>query len=345
MKELQIKTNPPVDCVNRWQGESWNDYFIRLCENRIEYNLTYPKIAELLNAENGKNYGESAYRKEYAAFNRGRIYEREHGSEYVAERILVLGDFHVPYNYPVNTFKEYAGKVDVLVLNGDIMDCQSISAFPKKYRINFVEEMKLARQLIIDLIEVIMPKKVVITKGNHEHRMIRYLSDKINEDLMNLMPDSPMDLIVNDGFKDNDRMLRTETYYPALKDLYIDQGISIYYNGNWHCREGNVIFVHPLTYSASMMKTVEKAVSYFSRCSEYRGFTSVVMGHTHKVGFYKLGDISMYEHGCLCYLDKLDYADGKLQDPQQNGFMYICLNKDGNIIENKTKLITEIKCS
>ena len=342
MREKTVETNPPADCVNRWVGESWNDYFVRLCENRVEYGLTYPKIAALLNAENGKNYGESAYRKKFKDFNRGRIYEREHSTEYVAQRILALSDFHVPFHLPVSTFAGYAGNVDVLVLNGDILDCQSISSFPKKYRINFIEEMKAARQLIMDLIDTIKPRKVIITKGNHEHRMIRYLSERINEDLLSLMPDSPMDLIINDGFKDNDRMKRTEVYYPPLREEYAEQNIPIYYNGDWYCRVGNVIFAHPLTYSSSMMKTVEKAVTYFTRASGNRSFTAIVMGHTHKVGFYKVGDISMYEQGCLCQLDKLDYADGKLQDPQQNGYMYICLNKDGNIIEDKTKLVTTI---
>lgn len=341
MQNQNIQTNPPIDCTSRWHGESWDEYFIRLCENKNYYGLTFEQIAVLLNAENGKSYGESAYRKKFKDFNRGRIYEREHSSEYVAQRVLAISDLHVPYHYPVNVFKAYAGNVDVLVLNGDIMDCQSISFFPKKYRINLVQEMVLARQYIIDLIGLISPRKVIITKGNHEHRMIRYLSDRLNEDLMNLMPDSPMDLIVNDGFKDNDRFKKTETYYPPLREVFEDQNINIYYNGDWYCRVGNVIFAHPLSYSSSMMKTTEKAVTYFTR-TENRTFTAIVMAHTHKVGFYKVGDIKMYEQGCCCKLDMLDYADGKLQDPQQNGCIYLALDKDGNIIEDKTKLITTI---
>ena len=334
-----IETDNPNDCVYRWNGESIDDYRIRLCENKEHYHLTYQKIAELLNAESGKNYTESAYRKEYAAFNRGRMYERENRSEYVSQRILALSDFHVPYQYPINIFSGYVGIVDVLVLNGDIMDCHSISFFPKKYRISFIEEMVEARDYIVSLIDYIKPKSVVITKGNHEHRMIRYLSDKLNEDLLSIMPDSPMDLIVNDGFKNNDRFRRTETYYPPLRELF---DMPIHYNGEWYYRIGNVIFAHPLTYSGSMLKTAEKAVSFFSRTDGNRSFTTVVLGHTHKVGFYKLGDISIYEQGCLCKLDMLDYANGKLQDPQQNGYMYVCLNKDGNIIEDKTKLITTL---
>ena len=39
------------------------------------------------------------------------------------------------------------------------------------------------------------------------------------------------------------------------------------------------------------------------------------------------------------FLDnKLDYADGYLTIPAQNGFLYICHDKDGNIIDKYTKL-------
>lgn len=341
MQSKKIESNPPVDCITRWAGECYDDYFVRLFEHKDEYGLTCQQIADMLNLENGKNFGESAYRKQYAGFNRGRQYEREHSSEYVSQRILAISDLHIPYNYPVTVFKQYAGIVDTIVLNGDVMDCQSISFFPKKYRINFIQEMIEARQFIISLIELIKPKKVIITKGNHEHRLIRYLTDRLNEDLISLMPDSPMDLIINDGFKDNDRMHRTETYYPPLRELFEEQNIDVYYNGDWYCRVGNVIFAHPLTYSSAIMKTVEKAVNYFTRTSN-RTFTTIVMAHTHKVGYYKVGDINMYEQGCCCKLDMLDYANGKLQDPQQNGYMYISLNRDGNIIEDKTRLITTI---
>ena len=342
MQLKKVDTNPVLDCVARWPGESFQEYFIRLFENKTAYKITCSQIADLLNAESGNNYDESSYRKRFSDFNKGRQYERERGSEFVSNRILAISDLHVPYNFSIETFCAYCGNVDTLVLNGDIMDCQSISKFPKQYRINFIDEMIAARQYIIDLVDYIHPTVVYITKGNHEHRLIRYLSNAINEDLMSLMPDSPMDLIINDGFKNNDRLRRTEIYYPSLKSIFAEQGISITYDKSWYCRIGNIIFAHPLAYSASIMKTAEKAVTYFSRVLDSRDFTALILAHTHKVGFYKVGDVMMYEQGCCCRLDMLDYADGKLQDPQQNGYMYICLDKNGDIIEGKTRLITSV---
>jgi hypothetical protein len=41
------------------------------------YGLNCEQIAELLNAETNNNFTESTYRKEFAAFNRGRSYERK----------------------------------------------------------------------------------------------------------------------------------------------------------------------------------------------------------------------------------------------------------------------------
>ena len=115
-------------------------------------------------------------------------------------------------------FSGYADSVDVLILNGDIMDCQSISKFNKKYRVYFVEEMIAARQYIIDLAEIIKPGRIVVTMGNYENRMIRYLSEKVNDDILQLMPDSPMDLIVNYGFRNNDRKTKSEVFYVPLRE-------------------------------------------------------------------------------------------------------------------------------
>ena len=123
------------DFVKKQSGESYVDYFVRLFDNKKIYGLTCDQIAELLNAESGQKLGESAYRKEFAAFNRGRSYEREMVERGVATRILSISDLHYPFAKPIQTFSKYVGRVDILQLNGDIFDCQSISKFSKAYRI------------------------------------------------------------------------------------------------------------------------------------------------------------------------------------------------------------------
>lgn len=256
----------------------------------------------------------------------------------VATRILSISDVHIPFNLPIYCFKKYSNRVDVLVFNGDIEDCFSCSSFPKQYRIGLEQEMVLTRQYMIDVINMIKPKKVLVVLGNHEWRLSRRLTESLNEDLLSIMPNSPLELIVNEGFRVRDLLAKTNTHYASLISVFSEQNIDIVYDGSWWTKVGNVIFAHPLSYSSGMLKTTEKAINFFLR--QDRNFTAIVLGHTHKIGSYKQGNILMYEQGCCCDLSKLDYNDGKLIIPGQNGYMYICLDKDGNIIEDKTKLET-----
>lgn len=321
----------------RDDNETFDDYFVRLFENKSKYELKCDDIASLLNKEKGVSYDESTWRKRYAAFECGRIYERNKVSRDsgVATKILALSDFHYPYAVKVESFKDYAGKVDILVLNGDLQDCQSISAFPKKYRVPFVDELIGMRKYLIELIEYISPKKVVITMGNHENRLLRMLSDRLNPDLLGIMPDSPIDLIVNDGFKNNDRFTKTIVQYTPIKSAF--DNIEIEYAGDWHCKIGKTIFAHPKAYSSGMLKTTEKAVNYFLRID--RDFDTCVLAHTHKLGQYIQGGIQMFEQGCCCNPDAAEYTDGKLTIPQQKGFAYICQDSNGAIMFDKCKLI------
>lgn len=321
----------------RLTNEPYEDYFVRLFEHKTDYGLSCQQIANLLNAETGRSFGESAYRKEYSAFNRGRLYERQQAEKGIVTRILCVSDLHIPYQLPIETFRDYAGGViDTLVINGDVEDCQSISSFQKKYRINFIEEMIAARQYLVDLIEYIKPHTVYITRGNHEDRLLRYLSERVNEDLLQLMPDSPLDLIINNGFHNYDHKTGVDVFYKPLRQT-LNKNIRIVYDGSWNCKVGHTIFAHPLTYSSAMLKTTEKAVNFFLR--EDRDFDSIVLAHTHKLGQYTQGGIVMYEQGCCCQVEKMNYADGKLTLPQQKGFIYVAQDSEGHIMTDHTKLI------
>lgn len=88
------------DFAKKQSGESYVDYFVRLFDNKKIYGLTCDQIAELLNTESGQTLGESAYRKEFAAFNRGRNYEREIAERGVATRVLSISDLHFPFAKP-----------------------------------------------------------------------------------------------------------------------------------------------------------------------------------------------------------------------------------------------------
>ncbi len=321
--------------VDRMPNETYEDYFVRLFDGKAEYGLTCQDIAALLNKEFHQNFDASTYRKEFRAFDRGRAYERKRKAAPVT--ILALSDFHYPYARPAADFTLYNGLVDVLVLNGDIIDCQSISSFDKVYRLSQMEEIIGGRQYLVDLISVIQPKRVVFTYGNHEIRFQNYLAKNLDSDVLELMPSTPLDLIVTDGFTHYNKKNMTKTQYEPLESMF--PNIDIEYNGSWWVQIGKTIFCHPLAYKSGMLKTAEAAVYYFH--NQGISFDTVVMAHTHKIGQYKLGNVHLYEQGCCCDVDALHYADGKLQAPQQKGFLLLSQELDGSLIVEKTRIIED----
>ena len=321
---------------NRLPDETYQDYFVRLFENKALYKLDCNKIAELLNHENGHSYESSCYRKEWQSFNRGRIYERELIERGVKTRVLCISDLHFPFAKPIETFCDYVGRVDILILNGDLLDCYAISKFSKLYRDSPIEEMIGARQYLINLIEYIRPKKVVATYGNHCIRLCNYLASHLDTDIQELMPETALDYLFVDGFTHYDRKLKTKTYYEPICDVFED--IKIEYTGNWYCQIFDTIFCHPKAFASNPMKTAEKAMYFFR--NEGKQFKSLVMAHTHRTGSYTIGNTTIYEQGAACETDKMNYSDGMLINSQKQGFIYLCYDKDGNCMPEKTKLVT-----
>lgn len=315
--------------------ETFDDYFVRLFENKTEYGLTCEEIALLLNTESGTAYGESKWRKDFAMFQKGRIYEQAQHESGVCTRILSISDLHVPYQLPIETFKQYAGRIDVLQLNGDLTDAQSLSKFTKVYRNSPVDEIVQTRQYLIDLIELLKPKTVVANYGNHDARMQSYLARNLDSDLLELMPETSLDLIFEDGIRHYDKRQRTKMFYEPLQEVF--PSVDIKFTGNWHCQIGKVIFCHPLAFKSGIMKTSMDAVSWF-RNSGY-DFTALVMAHTHRIGEYAVGNTIMYEQGCCCDTSKMNYADGKLTMSQREGFLYLCLDANGNPMRDWSKLV------
>ena len=51
----------------------------------------------------------------------------------------------------------------------------------------------------------------------------------------------------------------------------------------------------------------------------------------------------MYEQGCTCDLTKLDYNDGKLVIPGQNGFLYLCQDVEGKCDFRENENYTSVR--
>lgn len=280
-------------------------------------------------------FGESTYRKKYVSFNAGRLYERSKNSKGIVTRILSISDTHVPYQLPITTYSDYVGKVDILQLNGDVGDCQAISKFPKSYRVSPMEELVETRQFMIDLIEYIKPKRVIVNYGNHDLRFQNYFSKNLDSDILELMPTTSLELVLVDGFHHYDKRIRSKIWYEPLQKVFDD--VEIEYTDNWHCQIGDAIFCHPIAFNSGIMKTAEKAMYFFR--NEGFNFKNLIMSHTHRIGNYKIGNSTIYEQGCACDTKKVNYNDGRLVNSHKEGCLYICQDKDGNTVDFKQECL------
>lgn len=316
--------------INKMPNENSFEWKLRLCKAKInrEIDLDWQEIVDML----GLDVHPDHLRK--TAYGLIEYDEYIHGFGGVATTILSISDLHVPFQLDYSLLKDYKG-VDILQINGDVSDMQAISRFSKSYRVSPMEEIIETRKYLIDLIEYISPKKVVINYGNHDLRYQSYLAKNLDSDLLELQPQTSLELIFEDGFYHYNKREKTKVEYKPLKYMFED--IQIEYTNNWFCQINDTIFCHPTAYSSGILKTAEKAMLWFR--NEGYNFTKLVMAHTHRSGQYTIGNTTIYEQGAFCDTKKNNYSDGKLFNSQKEGFIFICQDENGSTIDDKTKLV------
>ena len=162
------------------------------------------------------------------------------------------------------------------------------------------------------------------------------MARKLENELQELVPMTALDYIFTDGFTHYNRETGTKTKYEPLTSVFSD--IDIEYTGTWFSKIEDIIFCHPKAFSSSPLKTAEKALYWFR--NEGYSFKNLIMSHTHRIGQYKIGNSNIYEQGACCQTDKMLYNDGQLVNSQKQGFIFICLDNNGNVIDDKTKLVS-----
>lgn len=331
MKRLRRECSNITD-LSRLENEDSLAWQIRCClaKRNKETDMDWVEIRDML----GLEITPDQLRKQAVGIELYHNYI--HNNPMIDNRILSVSDTHYPFNKPLDIFSDYIGKVDTLQLNGDILDCYSISKYSKSYRISPIEEMIGARQYIIDLIEMIKPKRVVANYGNHEIRLGAFLAKNLDNELQELMPETAFDYIFTDGFTHYDRKTKAKVKYDPLVD--VSENITFEYDGKWFSCIGDTIFCHPKTFSSAPLKTAEKALYWFR--NEGYVFKNMIMSHTHRIGSYKIGNSNIYEQGACCDTTKMMYGDGQLVNSQKQGFIYLCQDKDGNTIDEFTKLVS-----
>lgn len=119
----------PMGCYNKRPEETSDDFFVRIGNAVLARELTWDGASKVLNDELGKNFGECAYRKRFKAFRAGMQYQESLSNRDVGTCILSISDLHIPFQKPIETFSEYAGKIDILQINGDRGRCAGHFSF------------------------------------------------------------------------------------------------------------------------------------------------------------------------------------------------------------------------
>jgi hypothetical protein len=101
-------------------------------------------------------------------------------------RLGLVSDIHIPYqdNAAVTTALDYLkGRgIDILYLNGDIMDCYQISSFEKDpTKCDFGQEIEMTKQFLRTLVKEFPGVKIYFKEGNHEARFTMFLRRKAPE--------------------------------------------------------------------------------------------------------------------------------------------------------------------
>lgn len=210
-----------------------------------------------------------------------------------ASRVLVVSDVQLPFgDIPVlNLVYEFSSrwKPDLLLVDGDLTDCYSLSDFdkdPSKVS-RLQEEISQTADFFSHF-----PMRKVWLGGNHEDRWRKILwrvqnyGPGVNEMLRALLSAAEVGSDADSAFRYafGTKKARVE-YWP--------------YGHYVTLAENNLIVTHGFKLSSYS--------AYTARAHLDRLGKSVIIGHTHRQGVYRNSNLrgthGAWENGCLCRLD------------------------------------------
>jgi predicted phosphodiesterase len=177
-------------------------------------------------------------------------------------KLLWGSDPHVPYHdeRAFELFLQVGSQLepDIIVLGGDFMDCYSVSAHRRDpQRVAFLDEEALEANAVLDPVDALGAKEKHFIFGNHEDRLERYLMDKCPE-LIGVKGLSIVEIL--------DLEQRGWNVVP-YKDFV---------------KIGKVTYTHDLDYAGKYV--AQRALADAGH--------SVVVGHSHRVGYSVEGDVA-----------------------------------------------------
>jgi predicted phosphodiesterase len=205
-------------------------------------------------------------------------------------------------------------KVDEIVLNGDIVDCQPISTFDKRpFSPSSLDlEIEELGKFIKELQKI--TTKITYIGGNHEDRARRWIWK--NEAIHRLGQDR--------GIQVSKLSFATLYGLDELGVKYLEYGEGIWL-GKLYVYHGKIVRKH----------------SAYSARSEWEGNgCSTLTGHTHRMGRYSVtlrgGTYASFENACLCSLNP-EYIKGVPN--WQHGFSIIHVSPNGLFNVNQIDIL------
>lgn len=231
------------------------------------------------------------------------------------DKILLLQDIHFPYHdeEALSIALQYGidKGCDTLYLNGDIMDCHTLSRWENDPESrSFSEELETVRSFL----KMVSPyfKKVYYKEGNHEERYWRYLSSHAPE------------LVEIEAFN-------------LQSLLWLDQYGVEWIDGRTFAKFNSLNVVHGHEFGQNVFSPVNIARGLYLRAKSH-----AICGHWHQTSEHNEKDINgkiitTWSVGCLCDLSP------RYRPANQWGHGFAILHRDGKNFHVENKKIYEQK--
>ena len=222
---LRYKSNNPHLSFNRLAGIIVKEKAVKGIQSQDGLRKYVARVLKESETEKFENEN-----SDEAFFCPESLYE-EHPSYILPNsysKILVVADIHIPFHSKKNieTTFQYAKKrnIDCIIIDGDLLDCYSVSRFNKDIPITIADELKVLHSFF-DYIRKMFPRtKIIYKEGNHDERWKHYI-DKHREQFGNI-PEFSLEYLSHCG-KYNIECVKDKRVIQAGK-LYIIHGHEIF---------------------------------------------------------------------------------------------------------------------
>lgn len=316
----------------RKSDESLLQYRARLYRNKIALNMNNKEIYDFYIEQTGDTIAESSCRCSATTYNEAisDLLEKKVEEESFDKSILFINDIHCPFERSdvLDIITKHAHEITTLVIGGDLMDCESISSFPKINRISLTEELIYTYEFLKKIRKILnKDQKIIMINGNHEERLHKMISKMAEKELQTFLNPNILEMFV-EGFT---------IYKEGKKNKYEGiEGITLI--PHWYVLIDDIVVCHPKDFSRVKGKMLENVAGHF--INKGFDFSTIIFGHTHKASqgvIDRFENKYVVENPCLCIPHS--YSDcGKLgYSPQTYGYTIIKYNENEKVKPNNIK--------